>query len=166
MKITRKSVFKGYLEKYETEVKEAIFDHITSYIIEPVRHELWMYIDRNGEMSLKENIGYASQKISNAQRFFIYACGGENVTVWHLLPRINVLLGDDFDIVLEHATNATGKKAAQITVSDIQKYVEENCPGYITEWLDANYYSDPYGQLEDYVENYYENLLNQLDGWD
>ena len=75
-------------------------------------------------------------------------------------------MGDDFDIVLEHATNATGKKAAQITVSDIQKYVEENCPGYITEWLDENYYSDPYGQLEDYVENYYENLLNQLDGGD
>ncbi len=165
MVITKKIDLKDYLEEYDSEIKDAILEHLKSNILEPVRHELWMTIDTNGKMSLKHNIGYATQVFSTDQRFLIYACGGENLTAWQLLPRIRTLLGEDFNFILESVSKATGKEPDRVTVTDTQEYIKEKHPEWIEEWLEEYYYSDPYGHLDNYVENYYEKLFDRFDGW-
>ena len=97
------------LEENESKIKDAITELYTSYVLAQVRHELWMYVDDEGEVSLKMNIGYAATQISNEERFFIYSCGGENMTAWDVLPRIEYLLnGEELRSYVDAVNNVMG----------------------------------------------------------
>lgn len=157
--LTVKNCF-SLLEENENEIKEAITELYTSYVLDSFRHELWMYVDDEGEVSLKTNIGYAAIHISNEERFFIYSCGGENITIWDVLPRLEYLLSGE---ELHSYVNAV-KKAPddRVTVHDVQKYIESKQPLLIDEWLDE-FFSDSSGLISNYVEEVYDNLLYELD---
>jgi hypothetical protein len=40
-------------------------------------------------------------------------------------------LEEDFNLILENVSNATGKEPDRVTVTDAQKYIEENFPNKI-----------------------------------
>ncbi|MBR4034295.1 MAG: hypothetical protein IKJ04_05755 [Clostridia bacterium] len=148
------------LEENESKIKDAITELYTSYALDSVRHELWMYVDDEGEVSLKTNVGYAATHISNEERFFIYSCGGENVTAWDVLPSIEYLLNGEelrsYVDAVKKAPNAT------VTERDVQKYIEAEQPLLIDEWLDE-FFSDSSGHISNYVEEVYDNLLYELE---
>ena len=148
-------------EEYDREIKGALFKLYKDHILDSLRHELWMYVDDDGEVSLRTNMGYASNIISNEQRCFIYACGGENLTAWDILPRLEYLLNaEDLHSYCDAIRKNPGDR---VRVSELQKYIETEHPGLIEEWLEE-YFEDPSGYLEDCAQRVYEDILNRLDG--
>lgn len=162
MLVAKKVDFLSIVEEYGNSIREHIFTMYTSYVLDPVRHELWAYVDDEGNVSFRENIGYASLRISNEQRCFIYACGGENISHWQLLPRLNVLLGEELEDCMINVSKRENKEFGLITVGDMQRYIEEEHPNWITEWL-REYFSDPTGYIENLVEDIYENVVGNLE---
>lgn len=157
--MTRKDCVELF-EEYDREIKDALFELYTSYVLDTVRHELWMYIDDEGKVSLKTNIGYASTILTNEQRFFIYSCGGENVTAWDLLPRLEYLLSAEDLRMFVDAVKKTSDE--RVTVTAMQKYIETEHPELIEEWLEE-YFSDPTGYIEDMTQRVYEKILDRID---
>ena len=148
------------LEENESKIKDAITELYTSFVLAQVRHELWMYVDDEGEVSLKMNIGYAATQISNEERFFIYSCGVENMTAWDVLPRIEYLLNGEelrsYVVAVKESPNS------KVTDRDIQKYIEAEQPLLVDAWLDE-FFSDSSGFIRNYVEEVYDSLLYKLD---
>jgi len=159
----KKIDFSRLLEDNESEVVKHIYTLYTSYVLDTIRHELWMYVDKYGRVSLRENLGYAATRLSEEQRCFIFACGGENIKPWNLLPKITVLLGEDLDICIDKVAQRTGKERSLITIRDMQRYLEDDHQEWIAEWLD-DFFSDPYGHIEEYAYKVYEDLVARLDG--
>lgn len=168
VKTTEKINFTQQLEEHRDEVINAIERLFTSCVLEPVRHELWMYINDDGEMSLRTNIGYGATMVSDEARFFIFSCGGENLSAWNLLPRISYLLSDneEYDICLDEVANSTNKERNLVTTKDFQDYIEAKHPQWIEDWLDKYFISDPSGHIEDTAVQVYDNLINRLNVYD
>lgn len=166
MKKEKKADFVSLLQEYHEDVKDEIYNFLTSYVLDSIRHELWMYVDIEGNLSLRHNIGYASLGISNEQRCFIFSCGGDNTTAWDLLPEIRFLLNnEEIDDYLSEISFKTGVAIEQITVQDMQIYLQKTYPGLIEQWLDECFYNNPYGYLENVVQRIYEKIVFKIDGY-
>jgi hypothetical protein len=111
-------------------------------------------------MSLRSHTGYASTRICNEQRRFIFACGGENITEWEILPRVQNLLGANLNNVLEEISKANKEQIDSITIKDVKSFIETNHPEWIKEWV-SNVFSDKYGDISNYSERVYSNLIDR-----
>lgn len=167
MKTAKKVCFSSLLQEHHREVTEAICDLIKSHVLDPIRHELWIYVDYDGNVSLRDNIGYASTRISNEQRCFIFACGGENITAWNLIPKLHSLLNKEeiYDYLTEISAK-TGTAIEEITVQEVQDYIQKTYPGLIEQWLDEYFYNEPSEYLENRVQRIYESIISKLDGYE
>ena len=152
-----------HMKKNSNEVIGKMVSIYTEHVLDPIRHELWMVINQNGEMSLITVQGYGAVRISNDPCCFIFSCGGENMKARDLLPNIDFLLGENLDRCIDEVSYKIGKDRNHITIGEMWDYIEEKYPFWIDEWLDS-YYSDPWGHIESGIESIFERRLDSLYG--
>lgn len=89
-----------------------------------------------------------------------YACGGDNTTVWDLLPPVLCMV--DKEDLNDFISDDSDDSFTDI-IPDVQEYVERETPNLIEEALEV-YKSDEHGHIREYIEDLYDRLLDNLDG--
>ncbi len=162
--INNKFLIKCLIE-HETEIKDAMKELYVSFAFAPVQHDLLMYIDDDGGVSLKVTHGLLISLISSKKNCLIYSCGGMNMSIWDELPSLNTLLGEDYDHYIDRVAQKISKERNNVTIMDMHKYIEEAHPQWIQTWLDE-YFSDPNGYIENFIDEAFDNLLFDLEEYD
>lgn len=155
-------MWQGLLDGNESTVIDKMQGFHNSYILDPTRHELWMHLENDNTITFICKKGYNSDKRFNEHECFIYACGGDNTTVWDILPPVLCLLEkDDIENIIGDSDYSNDN--IEDIIEYVQKYVEAEMPDLLEEQLEV-YKNDDYGHIYDYLNNIYEKLLYDLDG--
>ena len=164
MKTATKINFKNVIECNESEVVNHIIDFYKDHVLDPVNYALWVYVNDDGELLFEHYKSNEIARVMNMSGCIICSFGG-NGSVWDILPKIDTLLGEDLYFYLDQVSQRLNKPQNAVTVNEMREYIEETNPDLISEWLD-DYFSDPYGYIENIAEKIYDNLLDDLDAYE
>lgn len=160
MKDSISNNWKQALEEHENDVKDKMLDFHFTHVLDPERRELWMHMDDDGNISFRSKKGITAPKMYSKHKCLIYACGGDNTTVWDLLPPVLCMV--DKEDLNDFISDDSDDSFTDI-IPDVQEYVERETPNLIEEALEV-YKSDEHGHIREYIEDLYDRLLDNLDG--
>jgi hypothetical protein len=148
------------LEEIQDRVVEEMQKFHFAHVLDSQQYELWAHKDGAG------NITFHSKKASDSNRRFdeheclIFSCGGDNTTVWDVLPPVESFLDEE---EINELIDDSNDSSLENIIPQAQKYVEEYKPDLIGEQLEV-YRADENGYIYDRLVTLYEQLISDLDG--
>lgn len=137
-------------------IVEAIRNHFNKHMLSEYSYELRMYIDNNNTIRFESGFGSNTNDIFKDGYYMLCKAGGFIYSPWDYLGDVRYLL--DYEDLVNIIEDIPSRP---VTKGLVEKYIEDNHPEWIHEWIDK-YHDNHYADEVENAQSILEEFLNSV----